>query len=479
MRFDADFCMAIGGALDRGAGRMAVINPATAQPFAEAPDASAADLDRAVAAARGAFPGWAATAHAERAAQVTALAASVEDHADGFALLLTREQGKPLAEARREVLGLAAWLRAAASLELPVTVHEDSPARYCETRHVPIGVVAAIAPWNYPLLLAAFKLGPALVAGNCVVLKPSPFTPLTSLKLGELAQTILPAGVLNVVSGGDALGPWLTAHPGIDKIAFTGSTATGRRVMASAADTLKRITLELGGNDPAIVMRDVDPAALAPELFWAAFGNAGQVCLATKRLYVHRAVYDAVRAALADYAAGVRIGDGTLPDTQIGPINNRVQYRRLIALLEDCRAGGHRLVCGGTIPPGPGYFLPPTILDNPPDDARIVQEEQFGPILPMLVYDDEEEAVARANASPYRLGATIWAGDPEAGRALGERILAGNVWVNESRPLSPLVPFAGHGPSGFGVENGIEGLREYTLVRTASVRRIRAAAPAR
>jgi aldehyde dehydrogenase (NAD+) len=471
VQFDRDFRMAIGGALEPGAGRMTVIDPATGMPFAEAPDAAPPDLDRAVAAARAAFPGWAATPHAERAGMIVALAEAVERHADAFAPLLTREQGKPLAEARREVMGLASWLRGAASLVLPVTVHEDSPARYCETRYVPIGVVAAIAPWNYPLLLAAFKLGPALVTGNCVVLKPSPFTPLTSLKLGELAQTILPPGVLNVVSGGDALGPWLTAHPGIDKIAFTGSTATGKRVMASAAETLKRVTLELGGNDPAIVMHDVDPARIAPDLFWAAFGNAGQVCLATKRLYVHADVYDAVRDALVDYAAGVRVGSGLQADTQIGPINNEVQFLRLVELIEDCRRNGYRFACGGTVPDGPGFFLPPSIIDNPPETARIVQDEQFGPILPMMAFTNYDDAVQRANAGPYGLGATVWSGDVAGGQALAASIVSGNVWVNECRPLSPLVPFAGHGQSGFGVENGLEGLMEYTLPRTSCVRR--------
>lgn len=471
MQFDRDFRMAIGGALKPGAGRITVIDPATGAPFAEAPDAGPADLDRAVAAARAAFLDWAATPHDERAQMIVALAEAVERHADDFAPLLTSEQGKPLAEARREVLGLATWLRGAAGMTLPVTVHEDSPARYCETRHVPIGVVAAIAPWNYPLLLAAFKLGPALVTGNCVVLKPSPFTPLTSLKLGELAQTILPPGVLNVVSGGDALGPWLTAHPGIDKIAFTGSTATGKRVMASAAETLKRVTLELGGNDPGIVMHDVDPARIAPDLFSAAFGNAGQVCLATKRLYVHAAVYEAVRDALVAFAAGVRVGSGMDPGTQMGPINNRAQFLRLVELIEDCHRNGYRFACGGTVPEGPGFFLPPSIIDNPPEAARIVQDEQFGPILPMMAFTDYDDVVRLANSGPYGLGATIWAGEAAAGQALAERIVSGNVWVNECRPLSPLVPFAGHGQSGLGVENGLGGLLEYTLPRTSSVKR--------
>ncbi|KPP92611.1 aldehyde dehydrogenase family protein [Erythrobacter sp. HL-111] len=468
VRFDGGFAMTIGGGAHRAARALPVINPATGQPFAEAPDARPDDLDAAVAAARGAFAAWAATPHGERARMVRELADAVEADADPLAALLTREQGKPIRDAAREVAGLVSWLRAAAGFAIPREVHEDSGTRYCETRRVPIGVVAAIAPWNYPLLLAAFKLGPALVTGNTVVMKPSPFTPLATLKLGEIARGILPPGVLNVVSGGDQLGPWLTAHRGIDKIAFTGSTATGRDVMRSAADGLKRLTLELGGNDPAIVMHDVDPAGLAKALFWASFGNSGQVCVASKRVYVHAGVHDAVRDALVEYAAGVTVGDGMDEATMLGPVNNRRQYDRLLDLWADCRASGLAFACGAEVPQRPGHFLNPAIIDNPPDTARIVQEEQFGPILPLLRFDDYDEAVARANASPFALGATVWAGDEEAGWALGERLRAGNVWVNECRPLSPLVPFAGHGQSGFGVENGLEGLLEYTLPRTMS-----------
>ena len=476
MDFTRDFCLSINGIMEAGAASMPVINPATGAVFASAPDASCQELDQAVGGARAAFAGWAQTPHRVRSAKVIELAQAIERNAGDLAHLLTSEHGKPIGDARREVAGLAAWLRAAAGLEIPLVVHEDSDERYCETRHVPIGVVAAIAPWNYPLLLAAFKLGPALVTGNTVVLKPSPFTPLSSLKVGELAAGILPPGVLNVLSGGDALGPWLTSHCGVDKISFTGSTQTGKRVMESAAQSLKRITLELGGNDPAIVMHDVDPIALAPHLFWASFGNAGQVCLASKRLYVHTAVYDRMRDALVQYAGGVRMGNGAHPETQIGPINNRVQYDRLVALITESRASGHRFACGGDVPAGElpagkGYFLAPTIIDNPPENARIVREEQFGPILPLLRVDDYDEAVARANAGDFGLGATVWAGDEAAGWALAERIEAGNVWVNECRPLSPLVPFAGHRQSGFGVENGLEGMLEYTLPRTASRRK--------
>ena len=472
MRFDGDYRMAVDGSLVRGATTMPVEDPATGEVFAEAPDASSDDLDRAVAAAGQAFPDWADRSWKARGELLVRLAEAVLSHTDDFAALLTREQGKPLAEAAREVRGLANWLTATTAMRLPTQIHEDGPERYCETRHVPIGTVGAITPWNYPLLLAAFKVAPALATGNTLVLKPSPFTPLTTLKLGELASPILPPGVFNVVTGGDALGPALTGHPGIDKIAFTGSTETGRKVMRSAADGLKRLTLELGGNDPAIVMPDVDPKALAETLFQASFGNAGQVCLATKRLYVHADIYEAVRDALVAYAASVKVGPGSDPDTQMGPLANRQQYDKVVELIEDCRARGYRYACGGEVPEGSGWFIPPTIVDDPPDNARVVLEEQFGPILPLLRYEDEADVVARANAGPYALAASIWTADPQAGWALGQKLRAGNVSVNESRPLAPHIPFAGHGQSGFGVENGVDGLLEYTLPRTASWKRL-------
>lgn len=308
MDFDGPYTMTIGGRSVPGSATFDVVNPATEAVIAQAPEASREDLDAAVKAARDAFPGWAATPIAERRRMIDALGDAILANLDSFKRLLTREQGKPHADAQGEVGGAGMWLKGAATLDLPVTVNEDTAERYSETRHVPIGVVGAIAPWNFPMILAMFKVGPALLAGNTMVLKPSPFTPLTTLKFGELAATILPAGVLNVVTGGDGLGPWLTEHPGIDKVSFTGSTATGRRVMQSASATLKRVTLELGGNDPAIVMPDADIAAIAEKLFWAAFTNNGQICIATKRMYVHEAVYEPLKAALVAYAKTVKVG---------------------------------------------------------------------------------------------------------------------------------------------------------------------------
>ena len=471
MIFDSDYTLTIGGEGVAGAATFDVLNPANETVIAQAPDASRQQLDQAVAAARAAFPAWSATPIADRRAAVLALAGAMFANVEDLVRLLTREQGKPHAEARTDVLGGAMWLQGATTLDLPETVNEDSDTRHSITRHIPIGVVGAIAPWNFPVLLAMFKLAPALMAGNTVVLKPSPFTPLTTLKIGELARSILPPGVLNVISGGDALGPWMTSHPGIDKISFTGSTQTGRKVMASAADSLKRLTLELGGNDAAVVLPDVDVKKVAEELFWAAFRNSGQLCIASKRMYVHKDVYEPLKRALVDYAATVQMGDGAEQGTQLGPIQNKQQYQRVLELIEDARAQGYPFLTGGEVSSAPGYFVPITILDNPPENSRIVQEEQFGPILPLLKVDSIEEAIERANASEYGLGASVWSSDTASALAVGEQLQAGTVWINETQYLSPLASFAGLKQSGLGVENGLDGLLEYTNTQTIVVRK--------
>jgi aldehyde dehydrogenase (NAD+) len=469
--FDSDFTMTIGGKAVAGASSFAVLNPATEQAFAQAPDCSPEQLDQAVAAARAAFPAWAATPYAERQKLVASIAGILAANLDGLHRLLTREQGKTHANAQGDVMGGAHWCQQAATLELPVTVVEDTAERYGETRHVPIGVVGAIAPWNFPVILAFFKVAPALLAGNTVVLKPSPFTPLTTLKIGELLRGVLPDGVLNVVTGGDMLGPWMTSHPGIDKISFTGSTQTGRKVMASAAASLKRVTLELGGNDAAIVLPDVDVAAVAEKLFWAAFGNTGQICIATKRMYVHKDIYEPLKAALVDYAKTVKIGDGAEQGTQLGPIQNRPQYERVLDLIADAKAKGYDFILGGDVADTPGYFVPISIIDNPPENSRIVQEEQFGPVLPLLKFDNIEEAISRANASEYGLGASVWSADTAKALSIGSQLQTGTVWINETQHLSPLAAFGGHKQSGLGSEGALEGLLEYTNAQTTFVRR--------
>lgn len=478
MDFQAPYRMLIGGELVSAASTFDVTNPATEEVIAQAPDASREDLDRAVAAARAAFPGWAATPVEERKERLNALAKAVWANADALARLLTAEQGKPLHEATGEVKGAGFWLQGTTSFDLPVTVNEDSDQRRSITRHVPLGVVGAIAPWNFPMILSMFKVAPALLAGNTMVLKPSPFTPLCTLRFAEMAQELLPPGVLNVITGGDDLGPWMTSHPGFDKISFTGSTQTGRRVMASAAPTLKRVTLELGGNDAAIVMPDINVEEMAQKLFWAAFTNNGQICIATKRMYVHKDIYEPLRDAIVAYAKTVKVGDGSQQGTQIGPINNRAQYERVLDLIADARDKGYTFLMGGENADVPGYFIPITIIDNPPEDSRIVQEEQFGPVLPLLRFDDVDEVIARVNASEYGLAGSVWSADEDKAFEIAERIQSGTVWINETQYLSPMAAFGGMKQSGLGVEGGLDGLLEYTTTQTLIVRKPKVKAPA-
>jgi len=471
MTTQASYTMTISGQAVPGASSFDVLNPATGQVIGSAPDCTPAQLDAAVAAARKAFPAWSATPIEKRREALLAIAGVLGGNVEELKRLLTSEQGKPHEGAMGDVLGGAYWCQATSTLEIPEKVVEESAERHGVTRHVPIGVVGAIAPWNFPIILAMFKVAPALLAGNTVVLKPSPFTPLTTLRMGELLRGVLPDGVLNIVTGGDSLGPWMTSHPGIDKISFTGSSATGRKVMASAAETLKRVTLELGGNDAAIVLPDVDVAEVAEKLFWAAFGNSGQICIATKRMYVHKDIYEPLKTAIVDYAKTVKMGDGAEQGTQLGPINNKLQYERVLDLIADSKAKGYKFLMGGDVSPAPGYFVPITIIENPPENSRIVQEEQFGPILPLLSFDMLEEAIDRANASPYGLGASIWTADEAKALDISSRIAAGTVWINETQHLSPLGAFGGHKQSGLGSEGALEGLLEYTNTQTVYIKK--------
>jgi aldehyde dehydrogenase (NAD+) len=356
-------------------------------------------------------------------------------------------------------------------LELPVFVLEDEPGHRIETHHVPIGVVGSISPWNFPLMLSVWKVVHAILAGNTMVLKPSPFTPLTVLRLGVLLRGVIPDGVLNIISGGDALGPMMTSHKGFDKISFTGSSATGRRVMESAAPTLKRVTLELGGNDAAIVMPDVDVAAAAESVFWSAFTNSGQVCIATKRAYVHDSVYDSFKAAITEIAKNVPMGDGSKQGSALGPINNKPQYDRVKSLIADCETNGYAMTTGYQAEEKDGFFIPVTLVDNPPENSRIVREEQFGPVLPLLRWTDEADVIARANDSEYGLGGTIWTKDIDAALRIAPQLETGSVWINEAMAAHPHAAFGGHKQSGLGSENGLDGLLEYTNPQTITVRR--------
>lgn len=470
---DSSYSMTINGKPAVSALTMPVYNPAKREAFAEVPVATRAQLDEAIDAGRAAFPGWSQTPIEARQAAVTALADRLEERAEEFMALLTREQGKPRAGAEWEIAGAIHWLREVAKQRLPEEVIQDTKLRRVITRYTPVGVVGAITPWNFPILLATWKIAPALMAGNTMVIKPSPFTPLTTLRLGELAQGVLPDGVLNVVSGDDDLGRWMTSHPGLDKISFTGSTETGRHVMRSAADNIKRITLELGGNDPAIVLPDVDPETVAPQLFWAAFQNNAQFCQATKRLYIHEDVYDSVRDALVSYARTVKVGDGAEDDTQIGPIQNLQQYEKVKEFFEDSRAEGHTFALGGQIDENAaGWIVPVTLVDNPPEGSKVVVEEPFGPILPLLKWKDEADVITRANDTIWGLGATIWSKDLEAAERIGSQIEAGTIWINEVHQYAPDQAFGGHKQSGLGCENSLHGLMEYTNWQTVTLNKV-------
>ncbi|NWK96256.1 aldehyde dehydrogenase [Sphingobium lactosutens] len=453
--------MLIDGALVTSAATMEVINPATARIASSCPNAGSEELDRAVVAAARAFPGWSRIPIADRKARLIEAADIILAHAAELSHIFTAEQGRPLAGARSEIEGAAMWLKGAAMLDLPVDVTEDSESRRVEVRHVPLGVVGAIVPWNFPVLLAIWKLGPALLAGNVMVLKPSPFTPLTMLRIAELVKDVFPAGVLNVISGDDALGPLVTAHPGIAKISFTGSTATGKRVMESAAKDLKRITLELGGNDAAIILPDVDVDAVADALFDGAFTNSAQICVATKRLYAHEDIYDRLLSQLHRIALARTVGDGSAQGVDYGPVQNAPQYRRVRALIDEARADGLTLLEGAAVP-DEGYFVPLTLVDNPPEASRVVQEEAFGPVLPVLKWRDLDDVIARANASDYGLAGAVWSSDVDAALAVAERLDTGTVWINQNLQMTPFTPLAGAKSSGIGQENGMGGLLEYT-----------------
>jgi acyl-CoA reductase-like NAD-dependent aldehyde dehydrogenase len=469
MTFTNDFTLTIAGEGVTTSAHVEVINPATGRAFAAAPAADAALLDRAVAAAQDAFPSWRDLALAERRHALLALADAIEESATDFSLLFTREQGRPLPLARREIVTSARWLREVASQDVPVDIVEDSETRRVEVHHVPFGVVAAIVPWNFPFLLAIWKIAPALLTGNTVVLKPSPYTPLCALKLGELTRTILPSGVLNVLSGDDALGPLMSSHPGFAKITFTGSTATGKRVMEAAAKDLKRITLELGGNDAAIVLADADPEEVANAMFAGAFFNSAQVCIATKRLYVHADIYEAVRDKLHARLMAAVVGDGSEPGVTHGPVQNLTQYRRVTTLIADAEAAGLTLLRGSAVPEGEGYFIRLTLVDDPPDAAAVVREEAFGPVLPMLRFTDIDDVIVRANDSQYGLAGSIWSKDIAKAVAIAKRLDAGSIWINQNRQVAPHVPFSGFKQSGIGVENGREGLLEFTQTKSIYV----------
>jgi len=448
-----------------------VLNPATEKVTGLAPLASVSDLNDAVAAARRAQKKWRDEPERKRRKAVAMIARKIEQHAEELAYLVTAEQGKPLngLGSRFEVGGAIAWTDYTASLSLPMKVLQDNNEGRVEMHRKPIGVVGSITPWNWPLMIAVWHIVPAILAGNAVVCKPSPFTPLSTLRLAELMNEVLPKGVVNCIAGDDDLGPLLTGHHDVGKIVFTGSTGTGKRIMANAAETMKRLTLELGGNDAGIVLADVDPKQIAEGLFWGAFINGGQTCAALKRLFVHEDVYEDVCEELVKFSRKVPMGEGTDEKVLLGPIQNRKQFDIVDELVEDATGKG-RLLIGGGVHKGrtgkkKGYFYPLTIIADLENGDRLVDEEQFGPVLPVIRFRNTEDAIKQANDNPNGLGGSVWARDITEAKRVASKLECGSVWINKHGAIQPNAPFGGVKQSGVGVEFGEEGLAEYTDIQ--------------
>ncbi|MFD6654194.1 aldehyde dehydrogenase family protein [Streptomyces parvus] len=437
--------------------RLTVLDPATGEAFDEAPDQRAQELDAVVHRAHEAWRSW-RTDPAARAAALLAAADAVEAAGPELAPLLTREQGKPLTESSAEIARTAARLRWFAASAPETRTIADGRAVHSEIRWRSLGPVAAVVPWNFPLQLASAKFAPALAAGNTVVLKPSPFTPLATRLLGSVLSAALPEGVLTVITGREPLGALLASHPGIRHVTFTGSVPTGRSVAAGAASGLARVTLELGGNDAAILLDDVDVERIADRLFWAAFRNCGQVCMAVKRVYAPARLHGRVVEALAERAKAVVVGAGLDEGTELGPLNNAAQLARVERYTARALADGAGAAAGGHRLDRPGYFHAPTVLTDVPPDSPVVTEEQFGPVLPVLPYGTVDEAVDAANATRFGLGGSVWGTDLDRAEAVAGRLECGTAWINHHAELSLAQPFAGVKESGVGVAGGPWGL---------------------
>ncbi|MGK3958439.1 aldehyde dehydrogenase family protein [Arthrobacter sp. R4] len=439
-----------------------ILDPATGAIVGEAPIHDLEYLEQAVADAQAAQPAWAAMGHDARSAALLKAADAVERSAEELARILSREQGKPLngPNARFEVGACAAWLRAAATIRLePEMIVDDGETR-AELHYRPIGVVGAIGPWNWPMMIAIWQIAPALRMGNAVVVKPSGNTPLSVLALAKVLNEELPEGILSVVSCGREVGARLTDHPAIGKIMFTGSTAAGRAIIKSSADTVKRLTLELGGNDAGIVLPDVDPKAIAQDLFWGAFINTGQTCAALKRLYVHEDIYDAVCTELTTVAKAMPMGNGLDENNVLGPLQNKAQYDVVASLVQAAKDSGARVLLGGNPDTTrPGYFYPTTLVADIDNNNPLVTDEQFGPALPIIRYRTIDEAVEKANGLDVGLGASVWSSNLDAAREVAGRIQAGTVWINKHGAVDPRIPFGGAKQSGYGLEFGVEGLK--------------------
>ncbi|ETS84333.1 hypothetical protein PFICI_02358 [Pestalotiopsis fici W106-1] len=449
-------------------------NPSTLEDNPAAPLSTQDDVDRAVANARKAFATWSQVPLDARKQAVIDFAHALSKEVDGFAEMLTKEKGRPLVLAKAEVQIGVQWLIQQAQMDFRDEEVWEKSDKTILTRYTPLGIAVGIVPWNFPITIACGKIAPALITGNVFIMKPSPFTPYCALKLCEFAQAYFPPGVFQCLSGDDDLGPMLTHHEGVDKISFTGSTEVGRRVIKACSETFKRVTLELGGNDAAIVFPDVDIPTTAAALAQLSWFNSGQVCVAVKRIYVHASIYDEFLKAFTAITQSLVVGDGFVDGTTIGPVSNSLQYNRVRDLISDVISQGQSVSYGGRAHASSkgnsiGYFIEPVIVDNPPDTSRVVQEEPFGPVVPLMQWNTEDEVIQRANATKFGLGASVWSADISVAKRVARRLEAGTVWINNHMQLDPTVANGPYKHSGLGVEYGVAGMRSYCNVQSIHV----------
>jgi len=466
-----DFKLTIGGEALSTPTTFDVVNPADESFVAACPQGTVELIDAAVAAARGALPAWSAASDAERVGKLNAIAALIEEHHQELSQLITREQGKPQSGpgANLEVEAAAGWTRVAARVSLSEETLQDDRSGRIVLRRKPVGVVGSITPWNWPLLIAVCNIVPAIRVGCTVVIKPSPYTPLSTLRLVELMNQVLPPGVINVVTGAAKLGTHLVDHPHVDKIVFAGSIATGKQIMGGAARTLKRVALRLGGNDAGIVLPDTFIEPLLEKLFWGCFINSGQTYGALKRLYVHEDQYEEVVEQFADYVARIPVGNGLDPKSLIGPVSNETQLNWIVALVNDARLHGARIVTGGRRTKARGYFHPLTVIANATDDMRVVKHERLCPVIPILKYTTVHEAIVRANSFAPGLGGSVWGDDPQEATRYASQLECSTAWVNQHGALNTFAPFDGVKSSDLDIRVKVDGLKEFTTTQVIDV----------